>query len=257
MGSEVLRYVVPPKYGDNGPLFEALRILNEINWKTGRSKEVTLFIPTKHQLDGTLIDASLGENVCKRLSKGDKVAIGDELILKCETNRTFKPYLSNKTILCIYPNEKMLDAVDTVDDIEVAVVIPWLELEEVKRWLKTWNPIILGEDHIEPTDKLIDNPVVEEAMKLLTKRINLSTGLAHPRDKGATVDLLRKLRDKNEHFDPDSLKAWALRNNWTPKGAEDLRVYAQAIIDRKRIRGDNEAWKSNIVTELRKRVYSK
>lgn len=260
MASDVSRYVVPPNFGDDGSINEALRIIKKDYLMKGRSKEVTLLIPTKEELEGTGIDASLGEAVCKKLNNGDKVAIDvimeGEIILQCKTMRTFKPNLSDKTILCIYPRENMLDLVDSVKKLEVAVVVPEWELEEIKVWLKTWNPIISGREHSEPS-KLIDNPVVEEAMERLTKRINLSTGLSNPRDKGATVELLRKLRSKKEYFDPDSLKAWALNNNWTPKGAEELRFYAQAIIDKKPVHGNKDSWESNIISEIRKKVSSK
>ena len=65
------------------------------------------------------------------------------------------------------------------------------------------------------------------------------------------------MRDHNENYDPDSLKTWALNNGWTPKGAEDLRVCAQAVIDKKRIHGNKDSWESNIISEIRKEVSSK
>lgn len=250
MSSNVLRYIIPPKYGEKGPIIEALKLIISLHKGSDQSKEITLLIPTKSQLDGTVIDASLGSAACKVLSSGHKVKVTELLSLKCETIRTFKPYSHTDIILCVFPSEKMLDLVDSVDGLEIAIIVPWFK-EDTDIWEKTWNPVVLGEKPSEPED-LIDNPVVEEAMKKLTTRVNLSTGLSHPRDKGAAVEILRILRNNGENFNPDALKAWALRNGWIPKGAEDLRIYAQAIIERKSIHGDSDAWNLNIIDILRK-----
>jgi hypothetical protein len=249
MTNNVLRYIIPPKYGENGPIIEALNLIILLHKESDQSKEITLLIPTKSQLDGTVIDASLGSSECKSLSSGQKVNVTDSLSLKCETIRTFKSYSHTDIILCVFPSEKMLDLVDSMDGLEIAIIVPWFD-EDADKWKKTWNPVVLGEIPSKP-EYLIDNPVVEEAMKKLTKRVNLSTGLSHPRDKGAAVEILRILRNNGENFNPDALKAWALRNGWIPKGAEDLRIYAQAIIERKPIRGDSNAWNPNIINILR------
>ncbi|WFN35251.1 hypothetical protein L1S32_03780 [Methanogenium sp. S4BF] len=255
MTPDISRYVVPPKFGEMGSIIEALILIIKINEKSERLKEVTLFIPTKHQLNGTDIDAALGEKPCKNLSKGKKLKIADNLVLKCETIKTFNSYSSSEIVLCVYPNKKMLDILDSVKNLDLAVVVPWY-MDEIGEWKKTWNPIILGEEHSELED-LIKNPVVEEAMKTLTRRVNLSTGLSNPRDKRETVELLRILRNNGELFDPDSLKAWALRNDWKPQGAEELRSCAQAIIERKSLHGNKEAWNPDIINVLRERAYSK
>jgi len=249
------RFIVPPEFGEGGPILEALRLIYTINQKSNLSGEITLYIPTKSQLDGTHIDASLGTKVCKFLKNGQNVKVEGGLSLKCETIRSLKEYSRAEIILCVYPNKKMLDKIDSINGLKVAVVVPWY-MDDLDEWKKTWNPIILGEEHRE-TEDLIDNPVVEEAMKMLTKIVNLSTGLSNPRDKRETVELLRILRNKGELFDPDSLKACALRNDWKPQGAEELRSCAQAIIERKPLRGNKKAWSSNIINILRERAYPK
>jgi len=252
MTSNVLRYIIPQKYGENGPIIEALKLIISLHRKSNQSKEITLLIPTKSQLNGTIIEASLGSARCKDLSSGHNVKVTENLSLKCETTRTIKSYSQTDIILCVFPSEKMLDLVDSVVGLEIAIIIPWIE-KETDIWKKTWNPVILSEKPSEPED-LIDNPVVEEAMKMLTRRVNLSTDLSHPNDKGAAVEILRILRNNRENFNPDALKSWALRNGWTPKGAENLRSYAQAIIEGKSIRGDSGAWKPNIIDILRESV---
>ena len=89
---------------------------------------------------------------------------------------------------------------------------------------------------------------------MLTRHINLSTGLINLSDKRSAIELLKILRDNRELYDPASLRAWALRHGWTPEGAEDLEKYAQAVLDRKSVHGDKYAWRSDIIETLRQRT---
>jgi len=234
---------------------EALQLILYLNKQNGKPSDVVLFIPTKAQLDGTIIDATLGERVCKALNQGEKVSLPDGSTLTCETKRTFNNYLSTEVILCAFPDEDMLKAVDSVKSLKIAIIVPW-HMEDIAEWARAWNPVIPGEERDE-AERLIANPVVEEAMAMLTRHINLSTGLINPSDKGSAIELLKILRDNGELYDPASLRAWALRHNWTPEGAGGLEKYAQAVLDRKPVRGDKHAWRSDIIETLRRRASDK
>ena len=255
MKQNVKRFVVPPGLTDEGQIMEDLHLILYINGQNGKPSDVVLFIPTKAQLDGTIINAMLGEPVCKALKKRERVSLPDGSFLTCETKRTFKDYMSAEVVLCVFPDQDMLKTLDSVRNLKIAVVVPWY-MEDVSEWIRAWNPIILGKEHSE-VERLIANPVVEEAMTMLTGRINTSTGLTHPSDKGSAIELLKILRDSGELYDPASLRAWALRHDWTPQGAEDLERYAQAVLDRKPMHGDKRTWPSDIIETLRQRASEK
>ena len=255
MKQDTKRFVVPPGLTNEGQIREALQLIVYINERNDKPSDVVLFIPTKDQLDGTIIDATLGERVCRALKKGERVSLSGGSFLTCETKRTFKNYMSTEVILCVFPDEGMLKALDSIRNLKVAVAVPW-SMEEVSEWVRAWNPVILGKEHGE-AERLIANPVVEEAMVMLTRHINLSTGLINPSDRHSTIELLKILRDSGESYDPASLRAWALRHGWSPQGAEDLERYAQAVLDRKSVRGNKHAWRSDIIETLRQRVSEK
>ena len=255
MGLDTKRFVVPPELTDEGQIMEALQFILYLNKQSGKSSDIVLFIPTKSQLDGTIIDATLGERVCRALKKGERVPFPDGSTLTCKTKRTFNNYLSTEVILCAFPDKDMLKAVDSVKSLKLAVIVPW-HMEEIAEWVRAWNPVILGKEHGE-AERLIANPVVEEAIAMLTRHINLSTGLINPSDKRSAIELLKILRDNGELYDPASLRAWALRHGWSPQGAEDLEKYAQAVLDRKSVRGNKRAWRSDIIETLRQRVSEK
>jgi hypothetical protein len=163
--------------------------------------------------------------------------------------------MSTEVVLCVFPDKDMLKALDSVRNLKVAVVIPW-HMEEISEWIRAWNPIILGKEHGE-AERLITNPVVEEAMAMLTRHINLSTGLINPSDRRSAIELLKILRDNGDLYDPASLRAWALRHGWTPEGAEDLESYAQAALQRRPVQGNKYAWRSGIIKILRQRASEK
>jgi hypothetical protein len=255
MKQDTKRFVVPPGLTNEGQIRGALQLIVYINEQNGKPSDVVLFIPTKSQLDGTIIDATLGERVCRALKKGEGVSLSDGSFLTCETKRTFKNYMPTEVVLCVFPDKDMLKALDSIRSLKVAVVVPW-HMEEVSEWIRAWNPIILGKEHGE-AERLIAKPVVEEAMVMLTRYINTSTGLTHPSDKGRVIELLKILRDNGELYDPASLRAWALRHGWTPEGAEDLEKYAQAVLNRRSVRGDKHAWSPDIIEILRQRASEK
>lgn len=96
------------------------------------------------------------------------------------------------------------------------------------------------------------SPLVLEALKAITMRTNLSSGLAHPNDKAAAVQMFEILHNANESLDPNEIYSWSLRNGWNSEGAEDLRDVAVGVNNGKRHRIDrNPYWKSNILEILR------
>ena len=234
---------------------EASSVNRYINEQNGKQAMSSFLFLRKSHIDGTIIDATLGERVCKALKKGERVPFPDGSFLTCETKRTFKNYVSTEVVLCVFPDKDMLKTLDSVRNLKVAVVVPW-HMEEISEWIRAWNPVILGKDHGE-AERLIKNPVVEEAMEMLTRYINTSTGLTHPSDKGRAIELLKILRDYGELYDPAPLRAWALRHGWTPEGAKDLEKYAQAVLQRKPVQGNKHAWNPNIISILRQKASEK
>jgi len=88
--------------------------------------------------------------------------------------------------------------------------------------------------------------IVENALISLTRRVNVSSNLTNPSDKGAAVSLFRILKDHEIMFDPDEVEIWALRNEWKSKGAKNLRSIAQGILDGKRLQGGKDNWAPDV-----------
>jgi len=251
MTNEVKRYLVPAQGPEIEPITTAFALL--VKLCNDLQRHAILLVPTKRNVRRTTLETVLGTEVAKALAKGESVKLPGGWNLTLRTERTFQDSWTSDIIIGVYVTKRMLDQIDSAANAAAIVVVPWL-MDDVTGWKRTWNPHVLGEPPAPP-EALIENAVVQEGLKALTGRVNLSTGLAHPSDKAAAVQLFRELYRHGELYDPDSVRAWALRNGWTPEGADDLRYVAQAILDRRRIRGGRyPVWSPDIIEVLRERA---
>jgi len=253
MGKQVERYLVPDNISEVDQIKLGLATLDRLCSQSVDTAEAVLLVPTKHQIQHTSLASVLGPNISKTLHKGNEVSLPCDMNLRLETVQTFRGSYKPYFVLAVYASKKMLDKIDSAVNITAMIIVLGLK-SDIEQWKRTWNPQVVGEPPTSP-EKLIDNPVVEEAMIALTSSINISTGLVHPRDKSSAVQLLRELHKHGELFDPNSLSSWALRNGWTPEGADDLNKIAQAILDHRPIRGGGiHHWRPDIIEYLKQRV---
>jgi len=245
------RYFIP-KSGNKPEIIEdALRILLDICNKSKTPINAILFVPVKDSLKGTTVAKALGEDRSKILLKNSDIVLPNGGALSLKTRRTLSSYTKIDVILAVYVDEEMLDKVDAIHCSHV-IVVPWL-LEHTENWVKTWNPKQLGRVE-EAEEMLVKSTVVEEGLKWLTRVVNLSTGLVHPQDKGSAVDLFKVLLKLKQSFDPDEIKLWAVRSNWTPKGASQLQDISEKILDGKRLRGGSAQNQKFLLGKLREFV---
>jgi hypothetical protein len=250
MTSKTLRYLVPPQGPEVEPIKGALALLQRLCDDFRR--DAILLLPTKRNIQSHTMETALGPHAAKALRKGKPVSLAGGWNVTLKTQRTFRDHWTSHVIIAVYPTKKMLDQIDTATSAPAVIVVPWI-MEQVAEWRKTWNPHVLGQTPTPP-ERLIESRLVEEALKMLTRTVNLRTGLSHPSDREAAVQILRLLYQNGEVYDPHSIRAWALRNGWDPEGADQLREVAQAILDRRRIRQGPQYWRADIMAVLRKRA---
>jgi hypothetical protein len=207
-------------------------------WLAQRGRPALIAVSQKSNLDGVIKDV-IGDGAMKVLAKGDPLSIGGvQAILLTERDRRLS---WNGTILAIYPSRKLLDKIDAlhVDDV---LVIPWTE-DEVRYWIDTWSAqsILATSD---PADSPIPlAPVVEAALRDLTGRINLSTGLAHPHDRSSAIELFEILRDADVRFTPEAVRAWLVAHGrWQPDHANNVESVCLDVLAGKRLRCERGRW---------------
>ncbi|RUW72392.1 hypothetical protein [Mesorhizobium sp. M2A.F.Ca.ET.067.02.1.1] len=141
--------------------------------------------------------------------------------------RKIRPSSRKSVLIVYYAAPDILDLVDGLHNVAGVVAVPDLP-GTADDWARRWGAIVHGQEQ-QPPVALIDDPVVVRGLEALTRIVNLSTGLLHPRDKDHANETLRILR-AHGHQDPSPhIKSWAIRNGWRPDGAADLEILSRKI----------------------------
>jgi hypothetical protein len=236
------RYVVPedpPREVDC--LKKAIGLAIQLHTRLNCSGEIVLLVPNKKTVDGTTLVGAIGLKAVSELKKNRTITVNYTHRLRLESESTIKKVYGAEVIVAIYAYPKMLDEVDRLLDVKAVVVVPW-NMNDVTMWIQTWNPIIFGQQPTPPK-KLIQNPVVEQALRTITNRINLSTGLGHPSDHEFAIDLLKCVHKRLGLESASSTRAWAIQNGWYPEDADQLARIVQSLLDGKRVHGGRKGFR--------------
>lgn len=99
------------------------------------------------------------------------------------------------------------------------------------------------------------SPLVLEALKSLTARVNLATGLSHYSDESSAKEIFKLIYKEGEHLLASEITPWALENGWKTKDAQQLGELAEKIGrgDRVAVRNQNQ-WREDIIAQLKARA---
>lgn len=190
-------------------------------------ESVVLLTHTKDQIRHTSLATSLGEKLAKILDKGGTVALPSGAKLRHATKQTIGTWVSNEVVVVGYGEEGILKFVDGLQGLAGVIVVPEFE-NSADSWIDRWNPIVLGRER-KATVSLIDDPVVETALKTVSDLSNLSHSVMHPRDKQFANEVLRILKSKGHDLKPERIESWAIRSGWQPRAAQELAKLAGKI----------------------------
>jgi len=191
------------------------------------SANVVLLVHTKNQIRSTGLSSHIGSPQVKILNSGKPLTLPSGAQLQLKTLKTLGYTLRDTIVIAFYADDKLLQVVDDHKELAGVIAIPDLP-GDADLWVARWAPIVHGQV-TKPATKLISDPVVENALLAITKMVNLSTGIGHPRDKEYANENLRILKTKGHSLDPDVLRSWAIQNGWRSSDANDLAILAKKI----------------------------
>jgi hypothetical protein len=196
-------------------------------------------------LDGVIREA-IGDAVVKALRNQGRIVVqGSEIVLMTEHKLIYNG--QNSPLVAFYPNAKFLDDLDSIPNISAMLVVPW-NFSEVEPWIRARSASELGVPSVTPTGPSVRSRVVERALQGLTLRVNLSTGISHPRDDDAAVQMFEILKRAGESFSPDEVEAWLIgKGGWKATHAQDVAEVAQKVLEGRRLRTGMPAWAPNIL----------
>lgn len=99
------------------------------------------------------------------------------------------------------------------------------------------------------------SPLVLEALKSLTARVNLATGLNHYSDESSAKEIFILLHKEGECLLSSEISLWAVANGWKTKDAQKLGDLAEKIGQGGRVvvRNKNQ-WREDIIDQLKAKV---
>ena len=101
------------------------------------------------------------------------------------------------------------------------------------------------------------SPLLEEALKSLTIRVNISTGLAHYSDESAAKEMFKLLHKDGEPLIATEITEWAGNNGWNLSHAKELGSLAERIGQGGRVVVRNKGmWREDIMEQWKERANS-
>lgn len=99
------------------------------------------------------------------------------------------------------------------------------------------------------------SPLVLEALKSLTSRVNLATGLSHYSDESSAKEIFKLLYKEGERLLASEITLWAMDHGWKPEEAKQLGDLAEKIGRGERVvvRNKNQ-WREDIIDHLKTRA---
>ena len=204
-------------------------------------------------LDGVIRNV-IGDAATKALRSQGRLADSKTEILLVTQNKLIYD-AQNSPLVAFFPSAKLLDQLDSIENVSAMLVVPY-RLSEVEPWIRTWNATELGQAE-KPEQPLVSNKVVEEALKSLTGRVNVSTGIVHPSDRSAAIQMFEILRDAGETFTPEEVKAWlTAKGGWKATYAQEVADVARKILEGRKLKSEGQAWADNILDQWRESARS-
>ncbi len=197
--------------------------------KSAGLSNITLVFPTKGTFKTSDIAGFVGDAAAKALFKGLSVNLGDGIQLTFDIPKNINPFNNHDVVLAIYLTDKDMDIVDSINNVNSIVFLPWLE-KDGKRWLSTWSPQTVGTSSwTTPSESLPEN--VREVILKLGRCINMPTGLSHPSDKEMAKKLFIELRKQGCLTSSELIRQFAVNNGWEPRRAEELAQFSSKYIE--------------------------
>jgi hypothetical protein len=244
--SKRVSYFIRAEGPDRGAVKKALDWLLQVSPAKG-----FVAVPGLRNLDSVLAE-ELGPSVVKDLkTRGRALVSGREI----HVITRLKPIQSagNAAIVAFYPYGRMLDALDAIRDISALLIVPW-SMQEIEHWVSTWNAKELGIRKTSKRAEHLSNRVVEEAMKDISGRVNVATGIEHQIDRDLIIQALLILKEGGERFAPASLKSWLVAiGGWKATNAQEVAEAAAEVLEGKRLNQGKSAWPEDTLQKWRAR----
>jgi hypothetical protein len=173
-----------------------------------------------------------------------------------ETPQTLGRYFPHPgpVVVSFWPGIEDLEQLDSAQELKALAVVPWLE-EYIDTWRAARGANDLLGTRATPEAPTLSDPVVEAALRSVTRMINVSTGLANPRDRSTAIHSFKILRRNGHTIDPGEIPAWAMANGWGAEDARELGELARGVLAGRGYRAGASPFRSDIIRVWREKGF--
>ena len=234
------RVLIPGNGQDNQAIAMAIKLGIELSRKVANDIEgVALVVPTKKSIRQPILEAVVSKRIAMLLHKGQQVPMGGGLGLRAETIRAYKTGSHKDIVIAIGADSKMMNKVDAMSDLHTVIAVPQKD-GALDGWAATWSPLIPGvKKKVEV--QLINDQLVATALSALAYSIDLSKRGLTGQDRKQVENMIRLLRQNNHQEEPANVRAWAVKNGWLPKTADELVEIWENVYSLKNTHGIKDA----------------
>ena len=208
-----------------GPDDDALR--KALQWLvlTAKDEKTEGVIVTYAKGNAENLGRVLGEAATKQLLAGRQVN-ADGVLVSLVTARKGYSAVAGRVVLALWADDDVLAKLD--DSWPKAIcLVPWTD-DDGGTWKATWAPVDIASGKAAPASAGL-SPLTRAALRSLTSSVNLGTGLGHPSDRDAAIETFRILKNAGEQLDPDAIRAWAAKNGWQARGADEVAEIVRGV----------------------------
>lgn len=228
------RYYIDTRGNDDDAYKEAMQFALELTKVDQNINKVVLLIGTKTQTGW--FERLFGRETEKKLFTGVKFE-GSDVLFKFETKITFKDTDRDNSLIVISCglNADDLYKIDDFDSISSIISIPWLP-ENLLPWIKTWQPQELRGNQTEALPE--PTKAVQEAMRRLTRAVNMSTALTNPFDEELAKTYIRALHKYEASLNTEVVSRFLkVTLGWEARAAEKIEKWIDTLNNGKSFKG--------------------
>lgn len=227
-------------YGPDGDA-----VVQALRWSVDRARhlgasEVAVLVSTLDQIEHAAPHLNLDAT---RLRRDREVSAGG-LRIRFINERDW-PVGYRYPVIALWLDDEQMRKVDAMG-LPAICAVTWNSETDLKVWEAAWAP----EDLRDPGDggsAVEVPPVVGAALDDLLVRVNLTTGISHPTDRAAAVQMLAILHRSGERIDPQAIDAYLRRGGMSPTGSAAVGEIAARTLEGKRLRTGSQVWRDNIL----------
>lgn len=227
-------------YGPDGDA-----VVQAVRWSANRARhlgasEFAVLVSTLAQIEHATPHLNLD---AKRLRRDREVSAGG-LRIRFINERDW-PASYRYPVIGLWLDDEQMRKVDAMG-LPAICAVTWNSETDLKVWEAAWNP----EDLRNPggsAPAVEVPPVVSAALDDLLVRVNLATGISHPTDRAAAVQMMGILHRAGERLDPQAIDAYLRRGGMSPRGSAAVSEVAARTLEGKRLRTGAPVWRDDVL----------